>query len=125
MGTPNPTSPVNPQNAIFTPPTTNVDGSPIAAGEIASYLLQVGLVASAGQPQTFPTTFSDLVVTPAANGTISVPVSDLGTLAPGNYVGTVSAVTAGGVISAPSNVANFSIGATVVTPNPPTGLTFA
>jgi hypothetical protein len=110
----------NPTNAKFNPPTANTDGSPIAAGEITSYLLEVGPVAT---PQSFPVSFKDLDIAPAPDGTISVPLDSLGALAPGNYMGVVIA-QAGAVQSAPSDPAAFTIAAVVVTPNPPTGLTF-
>lgn len=107
--------------AQFSPPTTNVDGSAITPGEIAKYVLSVGVVAT---PQTFPISFADLDVTPAADGTISVPLDSLGVLAPNSYAGIVTAVTAAGVSSAASNQALFSITPVVVTPNPPSGLKF-
>lgn len=111
----------NPTQAIFTPPAANTDNSPISAGEIAKYILAVGPVAT---PQTFPVSFTDLDVTPAADGTISIPLVSLGVLAPGSYMGEVSAVTAAGVSSAVSAAASFTIAAVVVTPNPPTDLKF-
>ena len=114
----------NPTQAKFTPPTTNTDNSPIANGEIADYLLEVGPQAASGATQTFPVTFKDLDVTPAPDGTISVPLDSLGVLAPGTYVGQVIAQTAVGVDSAPSSPATFTIAAPVVTPNPPTALSF-
>lgn len=112
----------NPTQAVFNPPTSNLDGSPVTPGEIAKYTLQIGLVAT---PQTFPTTFDDLDVTPAPDGTISVPLASFSPApAFGSYVGQVIAVTAGGVQSAPSVPASFVLVAPVVTPNPPTALKF-
>lgn len=115
----------NPTNAKFTPPTANTDGSAITPGEIAKYLLSVGLVVAAPAVQTYPTVFTDVDVTPAVDGTISVPLSSLGILAPGNYAGIVTAVTAGGISSAPSAPGTFTIAPVVVTPNPPSAPTFA
>lgn len=114
----------NPNNAIFTPPTSNTDGSAIAPGEIVKYTLAVGLKVASGV-QTFPTTFDDVDVTPNVDGTISVPLASLGVLVPGIYAGVVKAVTAGGVSSAPSTQANFTLAPIIITPNPPTALTFA
>lgn len=115
---------VNPTNAVFTPPASNKDNSAVTPGEIVKYVLAVGLVPTDGSAQAFPTVFADLDVTPAADGTISVPLSSLGTLAPGNYMGIVTAVTAGGQQSDPSAPAAFSITPPVVVPNPPTALAF-
>lgn len=114
----------NPTQAIFTPPVSNKDNSPITPGEIAKYLLAVGPVAAAGTVQSFPVSFTDLDVTPAPDGTISIPLDVLGVLAPGDYAGIVTAVTAQGALSDPSTVGLFKIAAVVVTPNPPTGLKF-
>jgi hypothetical protein len=114
----------NPTQAVFTPPAANVDDSPISAGEIVKYNVAVGLAVAAGTAQTFPNVFSDLDVTPAADGTVSVPLASFGALAPGSYVGVVTAVTAAGVSSMQSAPAAFAIAAPVVVPNPPTGLKF-
>lgn len=120
----------NPTQAQFNPPVTNVDNSPVVPGEIAKYILAVGLavVGSDGvslvAPAVFPSVFSDLDVTPAPDGTVSIPLDSLGVLAPGNYFGIVTAVTAGGAQSAPSVAAPFAIAAPVVIPNPPTALKF-
>jgi hypothetical protein len=117
---------MNPVNATFTPPTSNVDGSAVTADEIVHYNLQVGLVAADPTTQTYPTSFHGRHATTNTDGTVSIPLSDLGNLTPGSYVGIVSAVTSGGVASAPSPAAAFTIVATpVVTPNPPTALAFA
>lgn len=115
---------MNPTQAIFTPPAANTDDSPIAAGEIAKYILQVGLVPADGSAQAFPLTFKDLDVAPSSDGTISIPLDSLGVLAPGNYAGQVIAETAVGVDSAPSAAGTFTIAPVVVTPNPPTALKF-
>lgn len=114
----------NPTQAIFTPPAANVDGSAISAGEIVKYMLEVGLVPTDGSAQTFPAVFADLDVTPNADGTIAIPLDDLGPLAPGNYMGVVVAVTGAGVSAKASDPAAFTIEAPVVTPNPCTGLKF-
>lgn len=115
---------MNPTQAVFNPPTANTDGSAVSAGEIAKYILAVGLVAADGTAQTFPNVFDDLDVTPNADGTIAVTLDSLGPLAPGSYFGEVTAVTAGGVSSAPSDAAAFAIAPVVVIPNPPTALKF-
>jgi hypothetical protein len=115
---------MNPTNAKFSPPSGNTDGSALTPGEIVKYTLSVGLKVAAGATQTYPSVFDDLDVAPAADGTISVPLADLGSLAFGDYVGHVVAVTAAGVQSAPSADASFSLVAPVVTPNPPTALAF-
>lgn len=114
----------NPTNAKFKPPSGNTDGSALTPGEIVKYTLMVGLAVVAPAVQTYPSVFDDLDVTPAADGTISVPLADLGVLAFGNYVGHVIAVTAAGQQSAPSADASFSLVAPVVIPNPPTALAF-
>lgn len=117
---------MNPTQAKFKPPVANAgDNSPVTPGEIAKYILSVGLAVAADATQTFPNTFSDLDVTPAPDGSISIPLDSLQPpLAPGNYVGIVTAVTTGGVSSDPSAPATFSIAIPVVKPNPPTDLTF-
>lgn len=112
---------MNPTQAIFTPPAANTDGSAVTPGEIAKYIIAIGLVAS---PQTFPNVFADLDVTPNADGTLAVPLASFGALAPGNYAGIATAVTAAGVSSDPSGQAVFAITAPVVVPNPCTGLKF-
>lgn len=114
----------NPTNAVFSPPTSNTDGSAITPGEIVKYTLAVGLKVASGT-QTFPTTFDDVDVTPNVDGTIHVPLASLGNLVPGTYAAVVKAITAGGVASAPSTQANFVIAPVIITPNPPTALTFA
>ena len=114
----------NPTQAIFTPPTSNQDDSPIATGEIAKYNVAVGLAVASGATQTYPNVFSDLDVTPNTDGTISVPLASFGSLAPGSYVGVVTAVTAAGISSLQSAPASFVIAPPVVIPNPPTGLKF-
>lgn len=112
----------NPTNAKFTPPSGNTDGSALAAGEITKYVLAVGVKVASGQ--TYPVTFTDLDVTPASDGSLEVPLSSLGILAFGTYVGHVTAVTAAGVSSAPSADGTFTLVAPVVTPNPPGAPTF-
>lgn len=116
---------MNPTVAIFNPPTTNVDGAPLDPTQIAKYRVAVGILAADGAAQTYPTTFDDLAVTPAADGSVSVPITVLGDLAPASYVGVVYTVTSGGVLSAPSDPASFAITSDAVKPNPPQGLRFA
>lgn len=126
---------MNPSQAIFTPPAANKDNSPVTPGEIVKFVLAVGVALTAAQiaagaTQSFPITFDDLDVTPSSDGTISIPLDSLdasapgGALAPGDYAGIVTAVTALGVSSDPSPVGLFTIAAPVVTPNPPTALRF-
>lgn len=114
----------NPTQAVFTPPAANQDDSPVTPGEIAKYIVAVGLLVAAGATQTYPNVFSDLDVTPNTDGTVSVPLASFGALAPGSYTGIVTAVTAAGVSSQQSTPAAFEIAPPVVIPNPPTGLKF-
>lgn len=115
---------MNPTQAVFTPPATNKeDNSAIANGEIVKYTLAVGLVPTDGSPQTFPIKFDDTDLAPAPDGTIAIPLDSLGTLAPGSYMGEVTATTAAGVTNAPI-VAPFTIAPPVLTPNACTDLKF-
>ena len=102
----------NPTTATWTDPTTNVDGSPIVAGEITGYTL--GIRAASGTPGTYPITGA--VADPAASSELLTALS--ATLAPGVYFAAVQAN--GPVNSAWSAETTFSI--TSPQPNPPTGL---
>lgn len=105
----------NPTTITWTDPTTNVDGTPIAAGEITGYTIGVRL--ATGVAGTYP--FSAAVADPAAvKGMISA-LSQI--LSPGSYMAAVQAN--GPVDSVWSAEAPFTIAAPQ--PNPPSGLKVA
>lgn len=116
----------NPTQAKFNPPMTNDGGATaVTAGEIVKYTLSVGLKAASGETQTYPLVLNDIDVTPAPDGTISIPLDGFSPpLAPGDYVGIVQATTGAGVENDPSAPAEFTIAAPVVKPDPCTALTF-
>lgn len=103
----------NPTQFTWVIPTTNTDGSAVAAGEITGYTLGVGTVSG---------TYS--ISTPIANpAATSEPIASLSqVLAPGTYFAAIRAESTGGP-SAYSNEVTFSIAAPV--PNPPTNFTAA
>lgn len=96
----------NPSKVSWADPTTNVDGSAIAAGEITGY--QVGIRPAAGSAGNYPT------LVQAAGTVTSAP---LPTLAAGSYAAAVQ--TIGPIDSAWSAEIAFTI---AETPNPPAGL---
>ncbi len=103
----------NPTQFTWVDPTTNTDGSAVAAGEITGYTIGVG-VASGNYTMLTP------VSSPTAT---SEPLSSLSSvLAPGTYFAAIRAESTGGP-SAFSNEVSFAIAAPV--PNPPTGFTVA
>ena len=107
----------SPTTFTWTDPTTNVDGSPIAAGEITGY--EIGVRPSTGTVGTYPTR------TPVTGGaTVSEAFSAIaGTLQPGSYAAAVCAL--GAVNSAWSNEVTFTIAAPPPTPSAPTNFTLA
>ncbi|MDR5726729.1 MAG: hypothetical protein RB191_04590 [Terriglobia bacterium] len=100
----------NPTKFLWTDPTTNVDGSPIAAGEITGY--QIGVRPASGTAGTYP------MLTPVAGATATseafTALSSL--LVPGSYAAAILAV--GPVDSAYSAEVNFTIAPPV--PSAPT-----
>ncbi len=105
----------NPTMMSWTDPTTNTDGSPIAAGEITGYLLGLRNVAAPGSaPGTYPIT----AAVPA--GDTTAPLSMFGTLKPGDYA--AAAQANGPNDSAWSAEALFTI---APIPAPPTGFSVA
>lgn len=108
----------NPTKFSWTDPTTNVDGSPLAAGEITGYSIGVRLTTAAGSAVGVYPIVANVTGATAANELISA----LGTvLVPGSYAAAVQAV--GPVDSPWSGEAVF----TIVPPQPsaPTGFTVA
>lgn len=106
---------MNPTKMSWVDPTTNTDGSPIAAGEITTYLLGVRDVNAAGSVAgVYPTTAS----VPATDTT--APLSVFGVLKAGSYA--AAAQADGPNDSAWSAEATFTI---VEVPNAPTGFTVA
>ncbi len=109
----------NPSKISWNDPTTNVDGSPIAAGEITSYLIGVRSTTAAGSAAgTYP-----IQATAQGAAASSEMISALGeVLLPDTYA--VSVQTVGPTNSAWSTEATFVVAAPVLPiPNPPTGLT--
>ncbi len=77
---------MNPTHMAWSDPTTNTDGSPIAAGEITGYLLGLRNVNAPGSaPGVYPVTAS----VPA--GDTSAPLSVFGTLKSGSYAAAAQA----------------------------------
>lgn len=109
----------NPQKGFtFDAPTANVDGSPVATGEIAKYQLGVGLTTG-----NYTTILDDVDLTPDSAGKQIIPTSAIKSLAFGAYFAAVRAVTSAGNQSAWSTETQFALVAP--TPNPPTGLSVA
>jgi hypothetical protein len=96
----------------WTDPTTNVDGSPIVAGEITGYSIGIG-TASGNYPIQVP------VPGPAAASELLSQITPA--LVPGTYFAAVQAI--GPVDSVFSNEVSFVIAA--AQPNPPTNFTVA
>lgn len=108
----------NPTVFSWTPPTTNTDGTPIAAGEITGYSVGVRDVAAAGSVAGTYTSF-DMAPATATSATIAGLVPAL--KVPGSYAAAVQAV--GPVDSAWTAEVTFSLVAP--TPSAPTGFTVA
>jgi hypothetical protein len=108
----------NPTLFSWTDPTENVDGSPIAAGEITGYLLGIRQTTAPGSAVgTYPITAQV-----AGAAAASELLSALGTvLTAGSYAAAVRAV--GPVNSSWSTEAAFTI--VPPTPSPPTNFTVA
>ena len=105
----------NPTTITWDDPTTNVDGSPIAAGEITGYT--VGVRPNNGTIGTYP--FTGQVADPAGTKELISALSTI--LSPGIYF--VAVQSNGPVNSAWSPEVTFTIAAPV--PNPPSGLKVA
>ena len=105
----------NPTTITWVDPTNNVDGSPIAAGEITGY--DIGVRPASGVAGTYP--FITSITNPSATSEL---ISQLGQiLAPGSYFASVRAT--GAVDSGWAAEAAFTIAAPQ--PNPPSGLKVA
>ena len=103
----------NPTKFTWTDPTTNVDGSAIAAGEITGYTIGVRSTTAAGSVAgTYPIT-----VTAPPSVTSDLLSAITPALPAGSYAAAIQAVTANSV-SAWSAEATFTI---AEVPNPPTG----
>lgn len=106
----------NPTQVNWTDPTANVDGSPIAAGEITGYTVGVRSTTAAGSAAgTYPYS-----VTAPATSTSELLAAITPILPPDSYAAAVQANTAG-PSSAWSAEASFAIAAPAPTPNPPPG----
>jgi hypothetical protein len=109
----------NPTTIAWKDPTTNVDGSPIADGEITNYLIGVRSTTVAGSAAgTYP-----VQANAAGAAASSELISALGeVLVPDTYA--VAVQTVGPTNSAWSAETTFVIAPPVLpVPNPPTGLT--
>lgn len=109
----------NPTTFSWTDPTTNVDGSPIASGEITGYDIGIRNVADVtASPGTY-----NIVLTAPGGTAASALMSQLATaLVPGSYAAAIR--TDGPVDSVYSSEVTFAIEApTPPQPNPPTGFT--
>jgi hypothetical protein len=102
----------NPKQFSWVIPTTNTDGTPIAAGEITGFV--IGIRPSTGVAGTYTQTVT--VSSPTAT---TYPVSSV-TLAAGSYAAAVQVI--GPNDSAWSAESTFTI---TETPNAPTGFTVA
>jgi hypothetical protein len=108
----------NPTTFSWTDPTTNTDGSPIAAGEITGYTIGIRNTAATGSVVGMYPITANVAGAAAA----SELVSALGTvLAPGSYAAAIQ--SAGPTPSAFSAEVAFTIAAPV--PNPPTNFGIA
>ena len=105
----------NPKEFSWQPPTTNVDGSAIVAGEITGY--QIGIRPSTGTVGTYPTLVSVSGPTTTAELLSALPTP----LAAGSYNAAIQ--TVGPIDSAWSTEIAFTIAPP--TPGPPTGFTSA
>lgn len=109
----------NPTQISWTDPTTNTDGSAIAAGEITGYAVGVRSNTAAGSVAgTYP--FGATAPATAVSELLSLltPV-----LPPDIYVAAVQAVTANGNSAWSAESAPFTIAPPVVIPNAPSGVT--
>jgi len=105
----------NPTKFSWTDPTTNLDGTAIAAGEITGYTVGVRNTATAGSAAgTYPITLAV-----AAGATTALISAITPALPAGSYASAVMAATAAGG-SAWSAEATFTL---VEVPNAPTGFT--
>ncbi len=107
----------------WTDATTNVDGSPIAAGEVTGF--EIGVRADGSTPPAAGTDYAQSVAVQGAAVTsesASAFVAALN-LAPGNYWAAIRSL--GPVDSAYSAEVPFAIPAPLPVPNPPTGFTAA
>ena len=111
---------INPQTAIFswTDPTTNVDGTPIVAGEVTGYDIGIRSATATGSVAGTYT-----IVVPVAGATAAnEAVSAIGqVLKPDTYAAAIR--TAGQVDSLWSSEISFVIAPPQ--PNPPTNFTIA
>jgi len=109
------TAPANPTTISWTDPTTNVDGTPIAAGEITGYAVGVrSTTASGSAAGTYPYTAS------APSSSSSELLSALTPLlTAGTYVAAVQAVTAAGNSAWSAESSPFTI---TEIPNPPSNV---
>lgn len=100
----------NPKSVLsWTDPTTESNGSPLPAGDVANYNIHIG---------TSTGVYSKVVSLPSTN-TTSCLVSQL-SLADGNWYAVVTAVDVAGNESAYSNEINFTLDS--IAPSAPTGL---
>jgi hypothetical protein len=107
----------NPTKISWTDPTTNTNGTAIAAGEITGYLVGIRNTASPGSaPGTYPTQ----VTVSGASAASELISAITPVLAPGAYAVAIQAI--GPVNSAWSAESLFTISPT---PNPPSGVAVA
>jgi len=109
----------NPTAVSWTDPTTNTDGSAIAAGEITGYTVGVRSVTASGSVAgTYPFTASA-----PASSTDELLGAITPTLPPDTYVAAVQSNSASNGNSAWSSESNaFTITAPTPAPNPPTNV---
>jgi hypothetical protein len=105
---------MNPTKISWTPPTQNVDGTPIVPGEITGYL--IGIRSTTGVQYQYP--YSTTVPADVTN----VPLASIQPpLPPGTYVATVLTSDAAGNSTWATESAPFTISEAVA--SPPTGVT--
>lgn len=109
-----------PSNIKLTLPTTNTDGTPIAAGDLVD--VQVGFGTTSGN---YTLIADDTVFgTQTVDGVTTIPFASLNeNLGFGTWFAASRVKNAEGQVSAWSNEASFVIAAPV--PNPPAGFTVA
>ena len=106
----------------WTPPTVNVDGTPIIAGEVDGY--QVG-VRTDGDAAHSPGNYSVNAIATGATASAETFKALGAALKPGNYWGAIQTLSASNGNSVYTSEVPFSIPAPVSPPLPPTGFSVA
>jgi hypothetical protein len=105
----------NPTRVQYRIPTSNTDGTPLAAADIRQ--IDLGLGTTSGQ---YPTIVADTTFAPGENGLSDEALSRFGVLPPGTYFLAARTVSRQGIMSAWSEQVSFTVEPPV--PNPPEAL---